>query len=187
MPLADRLLFPVNVPRGPCRRPISTFPGNSQVVDARATRKRSPVATRFNLVRNPGFEAGAGVPESWTNTGASEADGVTLGLDNPHRADLGQQCLRMHVPETAPAGWRGWHQDIPVRPGHHYLLAAELKCQDVKTGEVRVHVHFLQADGTLCRQDAMTSIGPGLHGTTDWTLVSGTLTAPADAALSRFI
>ncbi len=39
-----------------------------------------------------------------------------------------------------------------------------------------------QTDGSLCRQDAMTSVGPGLRGTTDWTLVSGTLTAPADAA-----
>ena len=28
----------------------------------------------------------------------------------------------------------------------------------------------------------MTSIGPGVRGTTDWTLVSGTLTAPADAS-----
>ena len=46
-----------------------------------------------------------------------------------------------------------------------------------------MHVHFLQADGNLCRQDGMTSIGPGVHGTTDWTLVSGTLTAPADAAI----
>ena len=89
----------------------------------------------------------------------------------------------MQVPATAPAGWRGWHQDIPIRAGHAYLLAAEMKCQDIPTGEVRVHAHFLQTDGALCRQNAMTSIGPSLHGTTDWTLVSGTLTAPADAAL----
>ena len=53
------------------------------------------------------------------SSGANESEGVSLGLDNPRRADLGEHCLRMHVPETAPAGWRGWHQDVPVRPGHH--------------------------------------------------------------------
>jgi Glycoside hydrolase 123, catalytic domain/Carbohydrate binding domain len=186
VPLADRLLFPVNVPPLTVQTAYLDFSAGPSSKGSSSNRPRNarplPIEARFNLVRNQGFEASAQLPESWTSSGSNESEGVSLGLDNPHRADLGQQCLRMHVPDTAPAGWRGWHQDVPVRPGHTYLVAAELKCQDVKTGEVRVHIHFQQADGALCRQDAMTSIGPGVRETTDWTLVSGTLTAPADAA-----
>jgi len=180
--LGDRLLFPVNIPPltewacyldfqgGP---PDGWRPGRAQQADL----------SGFNLVRNPGLEEGTDAPDHWTNSGASAAEGVTFGVDDPRRTNLGRRCLKMYVPATAPAGWRGWHQDIPIRAGHAYLLAAELKCQDIQTGEVRVHAHFLQANGTLCRQGAMTGIGPGLHGTTDWTLLSGMLTAPADAAL----
>ena len=112
------------------------------------------------------------MPEGWNNTGSSPSEGVTLGLDAPQKAELGKYCVRMHVPDSAPAAWRGWHQDVPVRPGHTYLVAAELKCEDVKTGDVLIHVHFRQASGELCRQDGMTSVGPGIRDTTDWTLVS---------------
>ena len=179
--LADRLLFPVNVPARTewmciidfaSGSPGSMSPGNAQAASL----------PHGNLIRNGGIEVGAAQPEHWTNDGASASDGVTFGVDNPHRSDLGRRCLRMHVPATAPEAWRGWHQDVPIRAGHTYLVAAELKCQDIAAGEVPVHAHFLQADGSLCRQGAMTSVGPGLRGTTDWTLVSGTLTAPADAA-----
>jgi len=182
--LGDRLLFSVNVPPRTAWSCYLDFESEHPGSGNRTSGREQPAGlSRFNLVRNPGIEEGTDGPDHWTNSGASAADGVTFGVDDPHRTELGRQSLRLHVPATAPARWRGWHQDIPIRAGHAYLLAAEMKCQDIPTGEVRVHAHFLQADGSLCRHDAMTSIGPGLQGTTDWTLVSGTLTAPADAAL----
>ncbi len=186
--LGDRLLFAVNVPARTEWTCYLDFegqpPGGGPGGGDRGRRlEQTAGLSRFNLVRNPGIEEGTDGLDRWMNSGASAADGVTFGVDDPHRTELGRRSLRMHVPATAPAGWRGWHQEIPIRAGHDYLLAALVKCQDIQAGEVRVHAHFLQADGSLCRQNAMTSVGPGLHGTTDWTLVSGTLTAPADAAL----
>jgi hypothetical protein len=184
--LGDRLLFPVNISprtRWTCYLDFQGGVPGSVAADGDREREQPASAARFNMVHNPGIEEGTDEADHWMNTGASAAEGVIFGVDDPRRPDLGRRSLRMHVPASAAAGWRGWRQDIPIRAGHTYLLAAEMKCQDIPTGDVQVHVHFLQADGALCRQDAMTSIGPGLHGTADWTLVSGELTAPADAAL----
>ncbi|MGC8642019.1 MAG: glycoside hydrolase domain-containing protein [Isosphaeraceae bacterium] len=179
--LANRLLFPVNIPARTIQTAYLDFSRGAES-NGSPMLDRSLVQGRFNLVRNPGFEEGDGVPKGWTNTGPSASDGVSFGLDAPGRADLGKHCLRMHVPATTPASWRGWRQDVPVRPGRTYLVAAEIKCQGVNSGEARIHIHFLQSGGDLCHQDAMTSVGPGVRETTDWTLVSGILTAPADAA-----
>ncbi len=179
--LGDRLLFPVNLPPRTGWTCYLDFTGESSG-SANKQRGHTAGVLRGNLVHNPGIESGTQEPAHWTNSGASAGDGVTFGVDDPHRTDLGRRSLRMHVPATAPSAWRGWQQDVPIRPGHTYLLAAEVKCQNIPSGEVLVHVHFRKADGNLCLQNAMTSVGPGLHGTTDWTLVSGTLTAPVDAA-----
>lgn len=140
------------------------------------------VSTR-NLVKNPGFEAGAKLPEGWTAPGKEAlAQGITFGLDDPRQARLGRRSAKMHVPENAPKTWRGWRQDVPVRPGRTYLLAANVKCENVRDGEIRVHAHRRQANGQLCQQEPMVGIGPPISGTTDWTLMSGVFTMPPDAA-----
>lgn len=179
--LADRLLFPVDIPARTVQTAYLDF-SHASTSNGSGKLDASLLNPRFNLVRNPGFEEDDRVAPGWTSTGSIVSEKVALELDTPGKVSLGNHCLRMHVPATASAAWRGWRQDVPVRPGRTYLVAASLKCQNVKTGEVRVHIHFLQANGELCRLDPMTSIGPGVRETTDWTQLSGLLTAPADAA-----
>lgn len=134
-----------------------------------------------NRVRNAGFEQGEPLPDDWRATGASARDGVILDLDKPQRAGFGDRCARMRVPASARKAWRGWQQNVPVYPGRSYWLSAWVRCQDVADGEVRLHAHYLQADGKLSQQGGFASVGPGIAGTTDWTRLSGVLSVPADA------
>lgn len=115
-------------------------------------------------------------------SGASPSAGIVFGLDDPRHPGLGRRCAKLVVPATAKTEWRGWQQKVPVRPGHTYLVAAEVKCQDVRTGAVQVHAHRLQADGQLCKQEPMVGCGPPISGTTGWTLMSNLFTMPQDAA-----
>lgn len=179
--VGDRLLFPARVPPRSARthhvyfaeRTGAAHPGDDRVT----------LDPAFNLVRNGGFEAGQPLPERWTNTG--EAPGVSFALDDPGRADLGRHCVRMSVTPAAPKEWRGWHQKVPVKAGHTYLIAARVKCADVTGGAVNVHVHRERADGQLVASEPMMSIGPPVSGTRGWTLLSGTTTVPADGAILR--
>lgn len=136
-----------------------------------------------NLVRHGDFEGSPSLPQDWTHTGANAGPASpSFGLDRPDRDGLGDRCLKMHVPSAAGRGWRGWHQNAPVQPGQTYLLAVWVKCQDVD-GEVRVHAHRRQADGQLSADSPFASIGPSIGGTTDWTLLSGSLTMPRDTTV----
>jgi hypothetical protein len=136
-----------------------------------------------NLVRNPSFEQGDGLPDAWTNTGPQR--GTTFELDDPRRQAFGRRCVKMRVPADAPAAWRGWHQSVEVRPGRTYLMAAWVKCEGVVQGEVRVHAHRHTADGSLSRHQPYASIGPSISGTADWTLMADQLTMPEDTVALR--
>lgn len=138
-----------------------------------------PWASAINLVRNPGGELGQPQPEVWVRSGDTANDGVLLATDRPDREGFGQRCLKLHVPKAARKGWRGWRQDVPVRPGRTYLLAAWVKCQDAE-GSVRVHAHRRQANGEMSAHAPYASIGPSITGTTDWTLMCDQLTMPED-------
>ncbi len=173
------LLFPTSAPGRSVQTYYVYFSAKSG--DSKPAFDESTVSgADRNLVKNPGFELGQPLPDAWTRSGAS--DGVTFGLDDPHQGGLGKHCARMRVPATAPSNWRGWQQGVPVRPGHTYLVSAEVKCEDVKSGNVQVHLHRLQASGAMCQQEPMTSIGPPISGTTGWTRMSGLMTMPTDAA-----
>ncbi len=140
-----------------------------------------PLLDRFNRVKNPSFESGQPMPDNWTCATDPPHSGITAGLDDPGRADFGHRCVRLHVPADAPRQWRGWRQAVPVKPGKTYLLRAWVKSRDVQ-GSVHVYVHLLTASGALCKENAMGQIGPPIPGTSDWSMMSGTLTMPADAA-----
>ena len=175
--VGDRLLFPARLPARSVRTHHVYF-------SERATADSEPVAfstldPSSNLVKNPGFERAGPLPQGWTNTGAST--GVTFGVDDPGRSDLGTRCVRMTVAKSAPKNWRGWNQSVPVKPGRTYLIAAWVKCADVP-GDVNVHAHRHRADGSFVTSEPMMSIGPPISGTTGWTLMAGTSTMPADAA-----
>jgi len=181
--LGNLVLFPASVP-GRGVRTLWAYdrdePGPAQV--KRPVEAVTP-EPEHNLVNNPGFEAGEPLPAQWTaDTAGAGQHGITFGLDDPQKPGLGRRCAKMHVPAAAPQGWRGWRQTVAVKPGRTYLLGAWLKCQDVTQGEVRLHAHILTAEHKLSQHGAMTSVGPGMRGTADWTLMSGLLTMPEDAA-----
>lgn len=150
--------------------------------DAAETSAARLAESAWNLVRNPGFEQGQPLPADWTAAGDSPPQGVTLDVADPGRAAFGARCVRLHVPASAPKAWRGWRQDVPVQAGRAYLVSAWVKCQDVNEGDVRLHAHFRTADGQLSQRGGFASVGPAISGTSDWTLMSGTLTTPDDTA-----
>jgi len=178
--LGDQLLFKANLPaRTLCRYYL--YYSDAQSVPSEASDEFSAAVAAANLVRNPGFEDGGTMPDNWS-TGAPPQgpDGVTFGLDTPASEGFGNRCIRMHVPPHVPNAWRGWRQSVTVEPGRTYLLSAWLKCKDVQGGDVRVHAHRRTADGGLSKNEPYASIGPGITGTADWTLLSGRLTMPED-------
>jgi hypothetical protein len=132
-----------------------------------------------NLVQNPSFEQGDGLPGSWTKSG--EGKGVKFSLDEAAPGE-GRRSARFDVPANVAKNWRGWTQQIAIQGGHTYLISAWMKCRDVDGGRVSIHVHFLDAAGKLCRDHGMRSFGDGVEGTAVWTLQSDTFRAPADAA-----
>jgi len=144
---------------------------------------RALLAGDRNLVKNPSFEQGEPLPDDWSTSDPSGAPrGVTYGLDEPGRPELGRRCVKMHVRRDAAGSWRGWHQRVPVEPGRTYLLAAWLKCEGIRDGGVRVHAHCHGADGRLISHGAFVSVGQDISGTTDWTLMSGRVTMPEGTA-----
>lgn len=189
--IGDQLLFPARMP--PRTRRCYYIYFSDQPSQANAVKEtprpggetpataRAATGAETNLVQNPNFESGVALPDDWTATEPAHGpQGVTFGFDAPDRDGLGQRCLKLHVPADAPKTWRGWRQDVPVKPGKTYLLAAWVKCQEVRGGEVRIHAHRRTADGQMSAHEPYASIGPGISGTTDWTLLSGTLSMPAD-------
>ena len=138
------------------------------------------LASDANLVRNPDFENGEGVPTDWH--GAEKLRDDRVQMSNASPGLFGKRCAQMLVSTNAGLAWRGWRQTIAVKPGRTYLVAAWLKCRDLAGDTLQIHAHVLDARGKICREDGFRSIGPGLNGTQDWTLLQGLLTLPHDAA-----
>ncbi|ASV75097.1 hypothetical protein THTE_2495 [Thermogutta terrifontis] len=134
-----------------------------------------------NLVKNPSFEDGEKLPEVWMRVGEG-VTGVKFSVEENAPFTGGKRrSARLEVSNDTKPGWYGWQQKVPVKAGRNYFVAGWLKCQNVSQGEVRIHLHFHDAQGRLTAQGAMTSIGPGISGTRDWTLLSGVVRAPAEA------
>lgn len=183
--VGNLLLIPANLPPRTVRTwyvyqspsAEKTMASTASATHASGRPKVYPLAIPHNRVENPGFEAGEGLPAAWKHD--APAPGVEYTLDDPGDAALGRRCAKMVVGPNAPEAWRGWHQSVSVQPGMTYLVAAWMKCRDV-SGEVRFHLHRYTAQGKLSAHQPMTSIGPGLRGTAEWTLQWGLLTMPAD-------
>jgi len=180
--LGDQLLCAVELPARSSSILHVYFAAGEHPTGGKFDGVKSQADARMNLVANPGFEDGEPLPADWIASGISARDGVTLGVDEPQREAFGARCARMHVPAEAPKAWRGWRQDVPVEPGRSYLFAAWVKCQDVRDGDVRLHAHYRRAGGELSQRGGFAGVGPAISGTTDWTLMSGTLVTPDDTA-----
>ena len=179
---AGQLLFATSLPPASASQYHVYFGDGGPAQTPGSQRGSGLVDSAVNLVVNPSFESGGPLPDGWTASGAAPQQGIVFGRDAAARDGLGTHCAKLHVPAAAPKGWRGWQQDVPVKPGRTYLLAAWVKCQDVRGGEVRLHAHRRTAGGELSQRDAFASVGPSISGTSDWTLMSGTLRMSDDTA-----
>lgn len=144
---------------------------------------RSPV----NLVRNPDFETGGDLPESWqppTGWPAQGNDQCTLARE---RGGLfGDHCAKLEVPPGAPLAWSGWHQGpVPIQPGATYFYAGWLKTKGVSDGGVTLHAHWHQANGQLAKESPFISTHGHATGDSDWALFQTVAQAPADAASAQ--
>lgn len=125
-----------------------------------------------NLIRNPSFEDGDGGPADWP--GATEGrDEATARMTRERGGVVGDWCVRLAVPDAAPAAWVGWRQPVGIVPGATYFVAAQVRCQGVRDGQVRIHGHFHDAAGQLAGQRYWSTPG-AISGDTDWTVLSGT-------------
>ncbi len=177
----DQLVFEADVPPRTAAHYWVYFADEPR--DGASAAEADLLLGKHNLVKNPSFEQGDDLPDGWSSTGpATGPDGVTFGVDAAAHEGLGRRSATMHVPRGATSAWRGWRQDVPVEPGRTYLLSAWVKCEGVESGEVRVHAHCRTADGGLSKHNPMVSMGPGISGTSDWTLMSGRFTMPDDTA-----
>ncbi len=137
----------------------------------------------MSLLSNGSFEKGSVAPDHWNATPTSgQPDRATLDLVRPGKPGAGNRSLRMRVPRQAEKGWRGWRQEVAVKPGKTYLLSGWARCKDVNDCNVQFHVHLLNASGQLVAEQPYRSLPQSIEGTTDWTLLSGMLTMPTDAA-----
>ncbi|NQT53796.1 DUF4091 domain-containing protein, partial [bacterium] len=141
------------------------------------------VASDANRLANAGFEAGDKLPAQWDISAQTKLPPEKLHRGSRDKgAKSGQWCARLDVPKGAPLAWSGWHQTVKVKPLTTYLFGAWLRTQDVE-GSVQLHAHWHAADGKLCQSGAFAGVGPALSRTQDWTLLLGTVRAPADAAI----
>lgn len=156
------------------------FSDDAEIRTAATAGDRTLAAQKGNLARNAGFESGEPLPEGWSASGPAQGtDGVTYALDPAGRSG---RAAKLHIPSDAAEAWRGWRQDVAVKPGGTYLVSAWIKGEDVGKGGVRIHAHLRDAEGQLSATGGYTSVGDSLEGTFDWTLVSGKLTMPEDVA-----
>lgn len=169
-----------------CEDPTSVQPISVQPIEEKdATNKvlleyMALLNSSNNLVQNFSFEAGGDIPEGWVQSGAGDGR-VKFSVEDPKHEGFGRRAARLDIPSGTPSAWRGWQQRIPVKAGTTYLVAGWLKCQDLE-GEARIHIHFHDSQGRLCKSGGMTSVGPGVRATQPWTLVSGLVKTPNDAA-----
>ncbi|MDY0168836.1 MAG: DUF4091 domain-containing protein [Thermoguttaceae bacterium] len=177
------MLFEVSVPERSAADYHVYFSDRPDVDPPPGSQYASLVYSDRNLVKNPSFQQGENIRAAWT-AGQQGHDGVTWALDGAAAPGLGDRCAKMHVPHTAPKLWRGWHQNVAVKPGRTYLFAAWVKCDDLRGG-LSLHAHRYTAEGALSQHEPMAGVGPAITGTTDWTLLSGLLTMPEDTVELR--
>jgi hypothetical protein len=139
-----------------------------------------PFAELPNLVKNGTMEQGTNFPDDWNRNETHPPVGVRYSLEtSPELVLFGKQCLRLDIAKTAPTSWRGWTQQIEVKPNHNYLVQGWMKGIDISPA--RIHLHFHDSDGKLCVNGGMSSINQDIAGTTDWTRVAEIITTPSDA------
>ncbi len=136
-----------------------------------------------NLVPNPGFETGS--PASWS----TNSSGTSCSYANPNfqwtSSDRheGSYSVRIYMSlgTGCTAEYRTSTTAALVTAGTSYSLSGWIKTQSV-TNSAYLRIGFYNASGSLITSFDSTSQA----GTTDWSQVSRTVTAPTGAVRARF-
>ncbi|MCL2744002.1 MAG: DUF4091 domain-containing protein, partial [Planctomycetaceae bacterium] len=141
---------------------------------------KDPFADLPNLLKNGDFEElekDGTFPATWQRNDRTPPKGVKYSLESsPEIVHFGKYCARLDVDKDVPMSWRGWTQRVPVDGGNSYFVQGWLKTKDMSS--VRIHIHFLEADGKNCE---MSSVNQDVAGTSDWTRVAEVMKAPFSA------
>ena len=129
-----------------------------------------------NLVKNPDFGIGENRIEFWS--GAETSKNVRIQITT--NGLFGNKCALMSISTNASKGWRGLRQTIQIRESGSYLYSCWVKCGNVN-GTIKLHAHAKTANGEICKNGGYISVGEGLTGNQDWTLLSGIIKCPKDA------
>lgn len=122
-----------------------------------------------NLLANPGFESGS---SPW-----SGINGGTIHLVNgPVRS--GTQAVGVSASGSASPSVR---QTVGAGQGKSYAASAWVKTQGLLAG-AKVRVAWRNSSGSTLRTDTISTV----TGTSDWTLVTRTMTAPAGTTQASF-
>ena len=140
------------------------------------------LARNENLVQNPGYEEldQNGKPVAW-NVDAPK-DGITFNAIDPQAENdaLGKYCAEIKIDPGKRASWSGWRQNFKIQGGRSYFCGAWMKSPTAT--QFAIHIHFHTAAGKLCDSGGMTSFGGTAVGPNEWSLVSGLIRTPDDAA-----
>lgn len=177
----DDLLFVADLPASSRLTFAAWFSHDPAIKPGPALSYADLVRHPGNLASNPSFEQADGDgPAAWPGTTEGRSQ-LTARLSRERGGVDGDWCVRIDVPPTAPEAWVGWRQKVPVPPNGRYFVAAMMKTGRLEGNAAKVHVHT--------RNDAGELVGPrywssptGLTADTDWTQVSGVVSA--DAATS---
>ncbi|MDD3587364.1 MAG: carbohydrate binding domain-containing protein, partial [Thermoguttaceae bacterium] len=158
------------------------FPGTSQQVKAKnsdaASQPLPAELQKRNLVQNGDMELPGPDAPFWVKNASTK--GVHYRLVDPKAPFLGKQALELTVDKDVPISWRGSTQSVKVVPGRQYLCGLWMSC-DSDGSDYRLHIHQRKANGEIS-SGGMSSIGFGIGGKTDWTLMSSTIQASYDTS-----
>ena len=171
--LGARLLFVADVP-GRCRKTFQLcFSRDSQIPAGKTLTFQELVGNPGNLAKNPSFESGGAQPADWVPMAEQQPE-PTARMERIEGGRIGSHCARLTVAPDAPQHWTGWSQTVQVEPNADYLFQAYARTEGITDGNVRLHAHLLEGEGSNPKKQ-FWSAGPDLTGTTDWTLLGGAL------------
>ncbi len=160
-------------------RKISEFPYQYPL-----SRISNILSLQTNLLTNPGFELSTGgVPNEWTSDEYDSITDTTVGscggcsyVGTGHNGGNAVQIKFATQPTTVN---RYWYQTVNVTAGTQYTLSGWITTSGMSgTGGATFQVDWADSNGNWLD----TSTLPEINTDVAWTLLSGTVTAPANAA-----
>ena len=170
MRLGDMLIFRANLAPKSEKR-IDLYLSESEESFSRMSYKEL-ISSPANLVKNPSFEKGEGLPEMWRgDPGGRRVSGGRIG----------NYAAMIEIPEGAKGRWLGWRQEIPARPNTLYFYAGFVKVEE-GSSPVRLHGHWHDKDHKWTKNSPTFSTDPQVSPGEGWRFTSSLIHSPSETA-----